>query len=199
MKKFYAPHGFRPKNLWPLLMLPIFIAVILVMLFDKNLLDENDRPYTPLHSAFIIIVAGLFSLLAVAYFFSLFKKRVVLRIANGEISCFENTPTFYRKLPFRSLIGFTHFYEHSLARKVTVRMIDTPYRYIILHFQQPYCAWMIPEKSFNDIKELKTFLRSVGIPEIPFSRSMYPSDALYVPINYLYVPDEEACGMIADR
>ncbi len=60
MKIFYAPHGFRLKNLWPLLGLPIFIAVVFIMLFDKGLLDENNRPYTPIHSAFIIIVAGFF-------------------------------------------------------------------------------------------------------------------------------------------
>lgn len=198
MKIFYAPHGFRPKNLWPLLVLPLFIAVIFIM-FDKNLLDENDRPYTPIHSAFIIILAGIFSLLSIAYFFSLFKKRAVLRIENGEISCFENTPNLYRKLPFSSLVGFTHFYEHSMAKKITGKMIDIPYRYIIFHFKQPYCAWMIPDKSFNDIKELKDFFRSAGIPEIPFARSIYPNDALYVPIIYLYAPDERDCGMITDR
>jgi hypothetical protein len=188
MKIFYAPHGFRLKNLWPLLGLPIFIAVVFIMLFDKGLLDENNRPYTPIHSAFIIIVASFFALLIVAYFFSLFKKRVALRIENGQISCFENSPAFSRNLPFRSLVGFTHFYEHSLAKKVTGTMINLPYRYIILHFKQPYCAWMIPEKSFNEIKELKDFLRSAGIPEIPFARSMYPKDALYVPVNFYTFP-----------
>jgi hypothetical protein len=196
MKKFYAPHGFRPKNFWPLLSLPLFIAVIFIMLFDKYLLDENDRPYTPTHSAIIIILAGLFSLLIVSYFFSLFKRRVVLRIANGQISCFENAPLYYRKLPLSSLVGFTHFYEYSLAKKVTTSMINTPYHYIIFHFNRPYCAWMIPEKSFNDIKELIDYLRSAGIPEIHFARSMYPNETLYVPIYYFYVPDEEDCGMI---
>ncbi len=199
MKKFYAPHGFRPKNLWPLLALPLFIAVIIIMLSDKNIVDENDRPFTPLHSAFIIMLAGVISLLFIAYFYSLFKKRVVLRIQNGHISCFETAPNLYRQLPFSSLAGFTHFYEHSVAKKVSGSMIDSPYRYIILHFARPYCAWMIPEKSFNDIKELKDYLRSAGIPEIPFARSMYPDDALYVPVFFFYVPDEQDCGMIVDR
>ncbi|MDI9471264.1 MAG: hypothetical protein QM296_13845 [Bacillota bacterium] len=199
MTLFYAPHGFRPKNLWPLLALPLLIAVILILLFDRDLLDENGRPYSPLHSAFIIIAAGLFSILLIAYFFSLFKKRVVLRIESGQISCFEDTALLYRKLPFSSLVGFTHFYEHSLAKRVAGRMINMSYRYIVLHFQQPHCAWMIPEKSFNDIRGLKSFLRSVGVPETPFARSMYPKTALYVPVNFLYVPDEGDCGMISDH
>ena len=198
MKVFYAPHGFRPKNLWPLLALPIFIAVIYIILFDKDLLDKNNRSDIPIYVV-IIAMAGFFSLLCIAYFFSLFRKRVVLRIENGQISCFENAPILYRKLPFSSLIGFTHFYEHSVAKKVTGKMMNIPYRYMILHFERPYCAWMIPEKSFNDIKELKDFLRSAGIPEIPFARRMYPNDALYVPMIFLYVPDERDCGMIADR
>ncbi|MDI9498484.1 MAG: hypothetical protein QM270_08390 [Bacillota bacterium] len=199
MKVFYAPHGLRPKNLWPMLALPAFVAVVLIMLFDRDLLDEYDRPYTPIHRIFLIIVAGLFSLFFIAYFFSLFKRRVVLRIESGQISCFENVPRLQRKLPFSSFVGFTHFYEHSMAQEVTGKRIDFPYRYIILHFRQPDCAWMIPEKSFQDIQELKDFLRSVGIPEIPFARSMYPNDALYVPVNFLYVPNEADCGMIVDR
>ncbi|HHU53173.1 MAG TPA: hypothetical protein GXZ43_03725 [Clostridiaceae bacterium] len=78
-------------------------------------------------------------------------------------------------------------------------MIDTPYRYIIFHFNRPYGAWMFLEKTYNDFKELKNFLRSIGVPEIPFARSMYPADALYVPVNLLYVPSEVNCGMVIDR
>ncbi|NLJ70384.1 MAG: hypothetical protein GX328_02830 [Clostridiaceae bacterium] len=34
---------------------------------------------------------------------------------------------------------------------------------------------------------------------IRFARSMYPGDALYVPVNLLYIPCEDYCGMIMDR
>jgi len=108
VKVFYAPYGFRLKNIWPLFVLPIMIGAILAVLFGK---DEDNRPYPPLYAAFIIIFALLFSLIIIVYFYSLFKKRVVLRIGNGQISCFETSPAFNRSLPLNFLVGFTHFYE----------------------------------------------------------------------------------------
>lgn len=199
MKVFYAPYGFKPKTLWPMLASLPFVAVIYIMLFGKNVLDENDRPFSPVYTAVVVIISALICLLFIAYFFSLFKKRVVLRIENDKISCFETAANLHRNLPLSSLVGFTHFYEHSLAKRVNGSKFDSPYRYIVLHFKEPDCAWMIPERSFDDLEALKDFLRSAGIPEIPFARSMYPNDMLYVPVNFLYTPDEEDCGMIVNR
>ncbi len=199
MKVFYAPFGFKPKTLWPMLASLPFVAVIYIMLFGKNVLDENNRPFSPVYTAVVVIISALICLLFVTYFFSLLKKRAVLRIGNGEITCFETAAKLHRKLPRSSLVGFTHFYEHSLAKRINGNKFDSPYRYIILHFKEPNCAWMIPEKSFDDLEALKEYLRSVAVSEIPFARSMYPNDMLYVPVNFLYTPDEEDCGMIVNR
>lgn len=193
MQVFYAPHRPRSQSnsLWPLLGLPLFIAVIIIMLTDNNLLDENDRPYTPGHHAFIIIFSILLSVILIVAVVNVSRSRkyeaapaVVLRIGNGEISCFESIPALFRRMPFSSLAGFTFYIEQQMVKDATGCMMNISQRYVVLHFRQPNCAWMIPEQSFQDINLLINFFRSIRVPEVPFARNMYPNGALYIPVNY---------------